>query len=93
MNIGQKTAKFISLNIKYLIFEVYSIENRLKRICKSLYSVFIHVLHNVPTSLELGLYDWMKIIVGHVVHVVSISCQLELWNGIIAVPFLKDGPV
>jgi len=26
----QKTIKFISLNIKYLVFVVYSIENRLK---------------------------------------------------------------
>ena len=39
----QKTIKFISLNIKYLVFVVYSIEYRLKRICKSLYSVFIYV--------------------------------------------------
>ena len=51
----QKTTKLISLNIKYLVHVVYSIEYRLKRICKSLYSVFIYVLHNVPTSLELGL--------------------------------------
>jgi len=40
----QKTIKFISLNIEYLVFVVYSIENRLKRIYKSLYSVFIYVL-------------------------------------------------
>lgn len=46
--------KFISFNIKYLVFVVYSIEYRLKGICKSLYFVFVYILHNVPTSLELG---------------------------------------
>lgn len=44
--------KFISLNIKYFVFVVYSMECRLKGICKSLY--FVYILHNVPTSLELG---------------------------------------
>ena len=47
------TVKFISFNIKYLVFVVYSIEYKLKRICYSLHSIFIYVLHNVPTSLEL----------------------------------------
>lgn len=46
--------KFISFNVKYLVFVVYSIEYRLKGICKSLYFVFVCILHNVPTSLELG---------------------------------------
>ena len=46
MNICRKTIKFISLNIKNLVFVVYSIEYKLKRICKSVF--------NVPTSLELG---------------------------------------
>ena len=45
--------KFISY-IKYLHFVVYSIEYNLKRICKSLYSVFLYVLPNISTSLELG---------------------------------------
>ena len=54
------------MNIKYLVFVVYSIEYRLKRICKSLYSVFIYVLHNVPTSLELGLYYfWIILDITH----------------------------
>ena len=50
----KKTKKFISLNIKHLVFVAYSIEFELKRSCKSLYSVFIYVFNNVPTSLELG---------------------------------------
>ena len=36
-------------------FEFYGCKR--KRICKSLYSVFIYDSHNVPTSLELGLVD------------------------------------
>ena len=56
VNIYKKTTKLISLKIKYLVFVMYSIEYRLKRISKSLYPVFIYVLHNVQTSLELGLY-------------------------------------
>ena len=59
----QKTIKFISLDIKYLVFVVYSIEYKLKRICKSLYSVFIYDLHNVPTSLELGFVPYGPVIV------------------------------
>ena len=43
-----------SLNIKYLVFVAYSTEFKLERICKSLYFVFIYILQNVPTSLELG---------------------------------------
>jgi len=54
----QKTREFISLNIKYQIFVVHYIECRLKRISRWLYSVFIHVLHNVPTWLELGFAHW-----------------------------------
>ena len=54
--IWQKTIKFISLNIKYVVFVVYSVEYRLKRIFKSLYFVFIYILHNFPTSTELTLY-------------------------------------
>lgn len=45
---------YITLNIKYPVFVVYSVVCRLKRISKSLYSVFIYILHSVPTSLELG---------------------------------------
>lgn len=44
----------VHLNINDLVFVVYSIGYRLKRICKSLSSLFIYILHNVPTSLELG---------------------------------------
>ncbi len=50
----KKKIKLISLDIKYLFFVLYSIEYRLKRICKSHSSVYIHILHNVPTFLELG---------------------------------------
>ena len=48
----QKIYKVCQFNITYLVFVVYSIEYKLKRTCKSLYSVFINILHNVPTSLE-----------------------------------------
>lgn len=41
--------------LKFLVFVVYSFQYRLKRICK-LYSVYIYILHNVPPSVELGLY-------------------------------------
>ena len=61
----QKTLKFISLTIRYLVFVVYSIEYNLKRIYKSLYSVFIYILHNVPTSLELGFVLVYCIFVHH----------------------------
>lgn len=40
------------LNIEYLIFVLFSVDYNLKRICKSLNSVFIHTL----TFLALGLY-------------------------------------
>ena len=54
---AQKPIKLISLNIKYLVFVVYSIEFKLKRICKSLYSVFIDdVLRNILTSLQLFFF-------------------------------------
>ena len=53
---GKKTIKFISLNIKYVVFVVYSMEYRLKRIFKSLYFFVIYILHNFPTSTESGLY-------------------------------------
>ena len=64
LNIPQLSKSFVApvpaffscLNIKYLVFVVFSIEYRLKRICKSLYPVFIYVLHNLPTSLELELH-------------------------------------
>lgn len=46
----------VGFNIKYLVFVQYSIEYRLKMICKSLYSVFIQILHNNPAFLESGLY-------------------------------------
>lgn len=52
----QHAIKFISLNIKYLIFVVYLIEYKFKRICKLSHSVLIYILHNVPTSLKLKLY-------------------------------------
>ena len=55
----QKLIKFLSSNIKYLVFAVYSIEHKLKRICKSWYSVFIYDLHNMPTSLVLGFVGLM----------------------------------
>ena len=48
----KKSEKFISLNIKYLVFVVYSIEYRLKRICKSLYFVFIYILR--PNFIRIG---------------------------------------
>lgn len=44
------------MNIKYFVFVVQSIKYRLNTIWKLFYSVFISVLHNVPTSLELGSY-------------------------------------
>ena len=44
------------MNIIYVVFEVYSIEYRLKRIFKSLYFVFIYILHNFPTPTESALY-------------------------------------
>lgn len=36
------------------VFVVYSVKYKLKRICISLYSVCIFILHNVPSLLELG---------------------------------------
>ena len=47
----------MSLSTKYVVFVVYSIEYRLERIFKSLYFVFIYILHNFPTSTESGLYQ------------------------------------
>ena len=43
-----------SLNIKYLVFVLYSIEYKLKRNCKSLYFVFIYILH--PNFIGIGVY-------------------------------------
>lgn len=45
--------KFISLNIKYLVFVLYSMEYRLKGICKSLYFVFC--LHFTQRSNFIGI--------------------------------------
>lgn len=47
---------FITLNDEHLVFVAYSARYRLKRFCKSLYSILIYVIHSVPTSLELGFY-------------------------------------
>ena len=47
--------KFISFNIEYLVVVAYSIEYRLKRNLQIIAFCFYLVLHNVPTSLELGL--------------------------------------
>lgn len=43
------------LNIKDPDLVLNSTEYRFKRIWKSLYSFFTQIIHNVPTSLELGL--------------------------------------
>lgn len=66
----QKTIKPIRLNIKYIVFEVYSIEDRLKRIFKSLYSIFIYILHNAPTSVELG-FVFLHLI-GHIMKLLKL---------------------
>lgn len=50
------TITFNSLNIKYFVFGLFSIEHRSKRIRTSLHSVFIHLLHSVLIFLELGIY-------------------------------------
>ena len=65
LNICKKAIKFISYNIKYLVIVVYSTEYNLKRFCKSLFSVFIYVLHNVPTSLELGFVLFCIIFIAY----------------------------
>lgn len=51
----KKTVAFIRLNISYPVF--VAIESRLKWICKSLHSAFIHVLRSVPTWMELGFIN------------------------------------
>lgn len=50
----QKTIKLMSLNIKYLVVALYLIEYKLKRICKTLHSVFTYVFHSVTTFLNQG---------------------------------------
>ena len=54
VNICKKTTKFISLNIKYLVFLVYSIEYRLKMICKSFNSVFFFLTQR-PNFIGFGV--------------------------------------
>lgn len=44
----------MSLNIKYLVVALYLIEYKLKRICKTLHSVFTYVFHSVTTFLNQG---------------------------------------
>lgn len=46
-----------SLNIKYIVFALYSIEYRSKDLQIALHSVFMSVLHSVPIFLESGLPD------------------------------------
>lgn len=51
----QKTLKFISLNFKYLVFRLYSIEYRWEKSCKSLHSVVFYLYATSQHLLELGL--------------------------------------
>lgn len=51
--------KCIHLNIKYIVFGLYSIENGTKSICKSLRSVFIYILTQRPNrSYNWWDFDW-----------------------------------
>lgn len=43
----------MSLDIKYLVFACYVVKCSSKVICKSLYSIFIYVLHSVTEELTL----------------------------------------
>lgn len=58
---------FIYLKNKYIVFVAHLIEHRLKRICKSLYSVFLFVLHNGPITLKLGLYVKSLTVLGNLI--------------------------
>uniref|UniRef100_A0A3Q1GKF8 Platelet-derived growth factor (PDGF) family profile domain-containing protein n=1 Tax=Acanthochromis polyacanthus TaxID=80966 RepID=A0A3Q1GKF8_9TELE len=53
-----KTIKFISLNIKFLVFVVYAMKYRLNIICKSLYSVFLFMF-NTTSQLH---WNWVCIL-------------------------------
>lgn len=52
------TIKFPSFNIWYFIFVLFFNQIELQTVCKSLYSVYINILHSVPTFMEMGLYMW-----------------------------------
>ena len=59
VNICKIKKSFISLNIKYLVFVVYSIEYRLKRICKS---YFYLRFTQRPNFIGIGVvYDYCEI--------------------------------
>ena len=65
----QLTIKFIDPNMKYLVCVLYSIECKLKSICKSLYSVLLLITNNMLSSqlqnqnaLALGLDDSLLVL-------------------------------
>lgn len=43
----------MSLDIKYLVFACYLVKCSSKVICKSLYSIFIYVLHSVTALFRI----------------------------------------
>lgn len=51
----------INLNFKYVVHVVYLTEYKLKAICKSLYFIFIYILHNLPNLLELVFLTYTKL--------------------------------
>lgn len=52
--------------LKYVVFVAYSTEHLMKGICKSLYSVPIDVLHNVPkfTGIQVRISVQSKLSLG-----------------------------
>lgn len=62
--INKKTIKF-SLNIKYIVFVLYLIEYNLKRICKSLYCVYLRFTQH-PNVIGIGVCIIFFVFILHI---------------------------
>lgn len=89
MYVLQKTITFISLDIKYLVFGLYSIEYRSKRICKSqiLFYLFYTVsqlfrMGVVLTIIFIGTQQWIPIFELQLLHSITFTSYVprKLWK-------------